>query len=146
VRALPQFTVGTVTPVTLEVVGTGETQEQFGGTASGVSAKLVNLLTGSSCELHGWIHPSVKWSASLFANRCDPDALTIRCDTGEVRELRLRTDYVAGKRSAAVVVQLRVDGSSATGSVSEIWDVFIAGNGTEEDSLPFWSELSVSRE
>ena len=138
VRALPQFTVGRVTPVTLEVAGTGETQEQFGGTASGVSAKLANLLTGSSCELHGWILPAVKWSASLFANQCDPDVLAVQCDTGEVRELRMRNNYVA--------VQLRVAGSSATGSVSDDWLVFIPGNGIEEDALYFSSDLSVSRE
>jgi hypothetical protein len=138
VRALPQLTVGRVTPVILEVAGTGETQEQFWGTASGVSAKLGKSLAGSSCELHGWILPAVKWSASLFANRCDPDVLTVRCDTGEVRELRLLNNYVA--------VQLWVAGSSATGSVSEDWLVFIPGNGTEEDALYFSSELSVSRE
>ena len=142
VRALPRFTVGTVTAVTLDVVGTGETQEQFGGTASGVSAKLTNLLAGSSCDLHGWIHPSVRWSASLFATQCEPAALPILCENGETRDLRLSNP---GPRPR-VVVQLRVDRSSGTGSISDIWDVFIAGNKAEEDVLYFWSELSVSRE
>ena len=146
VRALPQFTVGTLTPVTLEVVGTGETQEEFFGTASGVSARLANLSTGSSCELHAWILPAVKWSVSLFASRCDPNVVTIRCDNGEVRELRLLNTGAAALSKQDVVVQLRVDGNSATGSVSETWDVFVAGNRAEEDRLYFWSELSVSRE
>ena len=146
VRALPQFTVGTVTPVTLEIVGTGETQEEFGGTSSGVSASFANLLTGSSCQLHAWIHPAIKWSASLFAGRCHPDAVTIRCNSGEVRELRLLQYPAAGDVRSDVNVQLRVEGSSATGSVREIWDVFIAGRATEEDRLFLSSALSVTKQ
>jgi hypothetical protein len=130
--------------VTLEIVGTGETQEAFGGTASGVSATVATS-TGSSCDLHGWILLATKWSASLFARRCEPDAVTIRCGNGEVRELRLFQQRVAGDVRTDVNVQLWVERSSGTGRLSEVWEVFIAGRGIE-DRLFLSSALSVTKQ